>query len=69
MQDLIKALQIFAKYYTGTRWPTHCAHETLVIGGVSKDTMTTEDIAAVEALSFFWDECEECWYSFHFGSA
>lgn len=68
MQDLIKALQIFAKY-TATRWPTHCEHDMLRICGVSKDTMTAEDIAAAEALDFHWDSDEEYWYSFRFGSA
>jgi hypothetical protein len=68
MQDLIKALQIFAKY-TDTHSPTHCEHDTLTICGVTKGDMSEADRAAVETLGFLWDPCEECWFSFRFGSA
>ncbi len=68
MEDLIKALQIFATY-TQTRHPTHCEHDVLYIMDVSRGEMSTEDIQAVEKLGFLWDEIEECWMSFRFGSA
>lgn len=68
MEDLISALQIFATY-TQTRYPTHCEHDVLYIMDVSKDEMSEEHIRAVEGLNFVWDEIEECWMSFRFGSA
>jgi hypothetical protein len=68
MQDLIKALQIFAKY-TDTRNPTHCSHDVLAVCHVTKDDMTAEDRKAVKALGFLWDNDDEYWYSFRFGSA
>jgi hypothetical protein len=68
MQDLIKALQIFAKY-TDAYAPLHCSYDKLTICEVSIDDMHSDDIAAVQALGFDWDEGEDCWYSFRFGSA
>jgi hypothetical protein len=68
MQDLIKALQIFAKY-TDTRNPTHCSHDQLGVCHVTRDVMTNADCEAVEALGFLWDSEDEYWYSFRFGSA
>lgn len=69
MDDLISALKVFARYQEPTRWPTNCSHDQLAIVGVARDQMSDEDIAIVEALAFVWDEDEECWVSFRFGSA
>lgn len=68
MEDLIKALQIFAKY-ANLRWPTNCQHDVLAIMGVTKDQMSAEGIQAVTELNFTWDEIDEVWISFRFGSA
>lgn len=68
MEDLIKALQIFAKY-SNERNPTHCEHDILMVAGVGEDEMSTEDVAALHDLSFDWDEGYDCWTSYRFGSA
>lgn len=68
MEDLIKALQIFATY-TLTRRPTNCDHDVLYIMDVTKEEMSEEHIRAVEQLGFIWDDREEVWMSFRFGSA
>lgn len=68
MKDLIEALTIFAKY-TNTAWPTHCEYDQLTICGISsKDALTPEEQAHVEALGFFWDDDGEAWISYRFGS-
>jgi hypothetical protein len=69
MKDLIEALQIFAKYQIATESPTICSHDMLVIVGVDYKDMKKEDIQWVEAFGFEWDETEEYFYSFRFGSA
>ena len=66
MSDLIKALQIFLKY-GDPQWPTHCEHDVLSIAEIGK--VSPEDTAALEALGFLWDESEDSWISFRFGSA
>ena len=69
MSDLIKALTIFAKYQN-LRCPTHCEHDVLYIMGITRDEVSEEDRAALDALGFFWSEGdEECWMSFRYGSA
>jgi len=68
MKDLIKALQIFAKYQN-VKWPTHCEHDILMIMDIAKDEPSEEDIKALDELSFFWSKEYDCWASFRFGSA
>jgi hypothetical protein len=68
VEDLIKALKIFATY-GNPRYPTHCEHDCLHIMGVTKDEMSGEHIAAVELLGFLWSDSDEAWISFRFGSA
>ena len=67
MNELIEALQIFAKY-TDTKWPTHCEHDVLWICGVEPDKVTEEDKKRLDELGFFIDE-DNYFKSFHFGSA
>ena len=65
MEDLIKALQIFAKYdnlYT----PTHCEHDELNVV-IRSDKVSEEDKKALEELSFH--ECDGYFKSYRFGSA
>jgi hypothetical protein len=69
MKDLIEALTIFAKYQKDTRWPTFCDHDILIIMGVGKDVVSVEDQARLEKLDFKWDDREQNWYSFRFGSS
>jgi hypothetical protein len=68
MNELIEALQIFAKY-TDTKWPTHCEHDVLWICGVEPDKVTEEDKKRLDELGFFIDEEDNYFKSFHFGSA
>lgn len=69
MGDLIAALTIFAKYQEPTRWPTICSHDKLAIVGVGLAEVSDQDAARLEELGFVWDEEDEVWASFRFGSA
>lgn len=68
MDDLIKALQIFQKYRNESR-PTICDHDILIITSITEDEISQEDRKTLNDLGFDWDENEEYWYSFKFGSA
>lgn len=68
MDDLIKALQIFQKYRDESR-PTICDHDILIITSITEDEISHEDRKNLNDLGFDWDENEEYWYSFKFGSA
>lgn len=67
MEDLIAALQIFAKY-TKARSPTSCEHDVLYVQ-VDPEKVSIEDRVALEKLSFQPDEeLEGVFYSYRFGS-
>jgi hypothetical protein len=68
MSKLIEALQIFLKYKDLLR-PTHCEHDVLFVMGVTKEEVSADDAAALDALGFFWNDDDECWMSFQYGSA
>jgi hypothetical protein len=68
MEDLIKALQIFLKY-GNPRNPTHCEHDVLYICGIETEKVTDEDKAELEKLGFFYDDDDEGFQSFRYGSA
>ena len=70
MGDLVKALQIFLKYGDSRR-PCHCEHDILTICGeeYTKDNISEEDVVELDRLGFFWDEEEDAFQSFKFGSA
>lgn len=74
MNDLIEALQIFAKYLKNpnARSPTHCEHDVMVICHIDKDTdgVSPEDHARLEELGFSWGSPIDggCYHSFRFGS-
>lgn len=68
MKDLIEALQIFLKY-KNEEWPTNCLHDELWIMAVGKEEVSPEDQARLDELGFLWDEGDEVWKSFRFGSA
>lgn len=67
MDDLIKALTIFRKY-ANPRNPTHCEHDELWIMEVGEH-VSTGDKVELERLGFFWDESDDGWKSYRFGSA
>ncbi len=68
MNELITALQIFAKY-SDSSYPTHCEHDVLMITDISEQQMATADVEAVQKLGFFWSEEYDSWVSYKFGSA
>lgn len=68
MNDLIKALTIFAKY-KDDHYPTHCEHDVLLIMGISLDEVSEEDQAELDRLGFHWNTEFDCWGSFRYGSA
>lgn len=69
MNDLIKALQIFAKYANGDHHPTDCDYgEFAVCAGITIDMVSDEDIKALDELGFFWVDSEEYFVSYRFGS-
>ena len=65
MDDLIKALKIFRKY-RNDKWPTNCAHDTLMVN-VSCDDVSDEDIKELSDLGFEANE-HNTFSSFRFGS-
>lgn len=68
MENLIKALKIFAKY-TNKKYPTGCEHDVLYVY-VNPSIVSEEDIKKLEELGFDADrEDRENFYSFTFGSA
>jgi hypothetical protein len=68
MSKLIEALQIFLKYGDPDR-PTHCEHEVLYICNIDTASVTDEDKEKLDKLGFFYDDDEECFQSFCYGSA
>lgn len=69
MKDLIAALQIFMKYANDDRNPVNCSHDQLTIcAGIEKSMVSDDDIKQLDTLGFFWDEADECFISFRFGS-
>lgn len=68
MEDLIKALQIFIKY-GNPEYPTHCEHDVMMIVGINPDDVSEKDKQELDKLGFIFNEDEECFMSFRFGSA
>ncbi len=68
MDDLIKALQIFRKY-GNPKYPTNCEHDVMHIMQIHAHEVTVEDFNELENLGFSWDDQEEVFYSYKFGSA
>ena len=71
MEDLIKALNIFWVYLDdpNTHSPTHCEHDELWIMGVVRADVSNEDHDLLDVLGFYWDQGDDCYKSFRFGSA
>lgn len=65
MNDLIKALQIFAKY-TDANYPTSCEHDILYVQ-VSSEEVTEEDKIELEKLGFQVDTDLGNFSSYRFG--
>ena len=71
MEDLIKALTIFMKYLDdkNDHTPTHCEHDELWVVDVNREDVLFEDHDELERLGFHWDEDDDSYKSYRFGSA
>ena len=72
MDDLIKALQILRKY-GNSKYPTGCVHDVMLVF-ISPSEVSAEDKATLHGLGFIeadpeYEEYEDCFFSFRFGSA
>lgn len=67
MNDLIAALQIFAKYGNPT-YPTHCEHDTLYVC-IEYSKVSEEDCDTLRGLGFFKGIDTDGFMSHKFGSA
>ena len=68
MNDLIEALQIFAKYQNH-KWPTYCEHDVLYVVGITPETVSQEDLRRLSELGFLPNDDCDGFESFRFGSA
>jgi len=68
LSELIAALQIFLEY-GDVEWPTNCEHDEMWMTNIDADAITAGDRARLEKLGFEWDECDESYKSYAFGSA
>ena len=68
MNDLIEALQIFQSI-ANSEYPTHCAHEILLIMDIAEDDVSEAQAKQLDKLGFHWSTEYDCWGSFRFGSA
>ncbi len=73
MHDLIEALNIFLKSLKlkdkNDHCPTHCEHDELWIMSVTRDDVSDQDHDRLYELGFYYDEDDESYKSFRFGSA
>lgn len=70
MKDLIKALQILAKYANDSVTPTACGHDEFVVSGcgIEIENVTAEDQQELASLGFYYDLEHEAFASFRFGN-
>lgn len=66
MNDLIEALQIFAKYNNDYA-PTHCEHDVLYVA-VNPYIVGCPDIERLQDLGFVRDYTTDMFKSYRFGS-
>lgn len=66
MEDFIKALNIFMKHGNVT-YPFSCEYEVLYIFPASND-FTEEEFKELDDLGFHYNEEDENFYSFKYGS-
>jgi len=68
MKELIEALKIFMKY-KDMSYPIHCERDVLYVRYNKKELEISEqDVKRLDELGFFWDEDQQCFQSFRFGS-
>ena len=68
MKELIEALQMFLAV-RDIAYPTHCEHDEMWICGYALEDFTPEQVQHLDDLGFFWDEDDESFKSFKYGSA
>ena len=69
MEDLIKALRIFEKYCDDyhRKFPFCCEHGIIIMNGVGKDDVSSEDLVELHKLG--WDPYEDFGFcSYRYGS-
>lgn len=67
MNDLIEALQIFARYVDNPTYPTQCEHDMLYVPKPAYDDVSDEDLKRLDELGFQPSEMGG-FQSFRFGS-
>ncbi len=68
MNVLIEALQIFLKY-KNKKYPTHCEHDVLMVGGYTQEEISEQDTERLNELGFSWSDEHDCFVSYRFGRA
>jgi hypothetical protein len=68
MKKLIEALELFAKY-KDLDYPTHCAHDTLCVVGITLEEVSATDRERLEVIGFIWSSEYDSWVSYRYGSA
>lgn len=66
MENLIKAFQIFLKY-GNPEYPTHCEHDVLYVD-INPELVSEEDKDKLDELGFIYDENDNMFFSYHYGS-
>lgn len=67
VKDFIEACQIFLKY-GDIAYPFACEHDILYVF-YDGSVMSDDDLDRLELLGFNWDDDEQHFYSFKYGSA
>lgn len=67
MNDLLQAMQIFAKYIPNEKYPTWCEHDVLHVC-CDGTKVTEQDKSMLDILGFHYNEEDNDFYSFKFGS-
>jgi len=55
--------------YRNEKYPTNRNHDVLYIMGINRNDVSKDDIIELERLGFDYDDDEDAFYSFRFGSA
>lgn len=66
--DLVVGLVMLARSQTNAISPLHCEHDQLTVMA-DRSNLTDEDVEKLSELGFEYDEGDETFYSFRFGSA
>lgn len=67
MKNLIEALNIFLSH-GDIKYPINCSHEEMAICGYDIYSFSKEEITRLKELGFEYNDEEEYFYSFLYGS-